>query len=195
MQTAKERPISNPLNLQTSYSVGIALGSGGGRGLAHLGVLKYLAEIGVRPAFVAGTSAGSIVGAAYACGRVEELAQIAENADWKFLAKIFGEVGIHRSGFFTGRPVEKFFRSFYPVSEIGDLDIPFAAVATDYRRNKEVVIDEGDLVEAIRASISIPGVFTPVRRNGRFLVDGALVNPVPVSVVRKMGRRSLSAST
>ena len=189
MQTAKQTSNSRPFNLLTCDSVGIALGSGGGRGLAHLGVLRYLAEIGVRPAFVAGTSAGSIVGAAYACGRVEELAQIAENADWKFMAKIFGEVGIHRSGFFTGRQVEKFFRSFYPVSEIGDLDIPFAAVATDYRRNKEVVIHDGDLVEAIRASISIPGVFTPVRRNGRYLVDGALVNPVPVSVVRKMGAK------
>ncbi len=191
MQTAKPTPNSKPLNLKTSDSVGIALGSGGGRGLAHLGVFKYLAEIGVRPVFVAGTSAGSIVGAAYACGRIEELTQIAENADWKFMAKIFGEVGIHRSGFFTGRQVEKFFRSFYPVSEIGDLDIPFVAVATDYRRNREVVIDEGDLIEAIRASISIPGVFTPVRRNGRYLVDGALVNPVPVSVVRKMGAKTV----
>jgi NTE family protein len=170
--------------------VGLALGSGGGRGLAHLGVLRYLAETGIRPAFVAGTSAGSIVGATCACGRTEELIDIAENADWRFMTKIFGEVGLHRSGLFTGRHVEKFFRTFLPAT-IEELQIPFAAVATDYRRTREVVIDKGDLIEAIRASISIPGVFTPVRRGGRYLVDGALVNPVPVSVVRKMGAKTV----
>ncbi len=168
-------------------TIGIALGSGGGRGLAHLGVLRYLAEIGVEPAFVAGTSAGAIVGAAYACGRAAELQEVAEKSDWKFMAKIFGEVGIHRSGIFTGRHVEKFLRSFLTVTRIEDLQRPFAAVATDYRRGVEVVIDKGDLVEAVRASISIPAVFTPVRRRGRYLVDGALVNPVPVSTVRRMG--------
>ena len=168
-------------------AVGLALGSGGGRGLAHLGVIRYLHEIGVRPAFIAGTSAGAIVGAACACGLAAELQEISEQSDWKFMAKIFGEVGIHRSGIFTGRHVEKFLRSFLPVSRIEDLDIPFATVATDYRRATEAVIDRGDLIEAVRASISIPGVFTPVRRRGRYLVDGALVNPVPVSVVRKMG--------
>jgi len=167
-------------------AIGIALGSGGGRGLAHLGVLRYLDEIGVRPAFVAGTSAGSIVGAAYACGRLEKLIALVEKVDWRFMTKIFGEVGLHRSGLFTGRHVETFFRSFLPAT-IEELDIPYAAVATDFRRTKEVVIDKGDLIEAIRASISIPGVFTPVRRGGRYLVDGALVNPVPVSTVRKMG--------
>ncbi|MBQ6923808.1 MAG: patatin-like phospholipase family protein [Kiritimatiellae bacterium] len=166
--------------------VGLALGSGGGRGLAHLGVLRYLAETGIRPAFVAGTSAGSIVGATCACGRTEDLIDIAENADWRFMTKIFGEVGLHRSGLFTGRHVERFLRTFLPAT-IEELQLPFAAVATDYRRTREVVIDKGDLIEAIRASISIPGVFTPVRRGGRYLVDGALVNPVPVSVVRKMG--------
>ena len=168
-------------------TIGLALGSGGGRGLAHLGVIRYLYEAGIRPDFIAGTSAGSIVGAACACGRAAELQEVAEQSDWKFMAKIFGEVGIHRSGIFTGRHVEKFLRAFLPVSRIEDLDIPFAAVATDYRRAAEVVIDRGDLVEAVRASISIPGVFTPVRRRRRYLVDGALVNPVPVSVVRKMG--------
>lgn len=184
---AKEKPESNPL--AGRGAIGLALGSGGGRGLAHLGVLQYLGEIGVRPAFIAGTSAGSIVGAACACGRARELAAIAENADWRFLASVFGEVGVHRSGLFTGRNVEKFLRSLLPVSTIEELDIPFSAIATDYRRTKEVVIDHGDLVEAIRASISIPGVFTPVRHAGRYLVDGALVNPVPVSTVRKMGAK------
>ncbi len=167
-------------------TVGVALGSGGGRGIAHLGVLRYLDEIGVRPVVVAGTSIGSIAAAAYACGRHEELIGLVENADWRFMTKIFGEVGLHRSGLFTGRHVESFFRTILPAT-IEELKIPYAAVATDYRRTKEVVIDKGDLIEAIRASISIPGVFTPVRRGGRYLVDGALVNPVPISVVRKMG--------
>ena len=179
---------AQPTRLPASAAVGIALGSGGGRGLAHLGVFRYLAEVGMRPAFVAGTSAGSIVGAAYACGRIEELIALVENADWRFMTRIFGEVGLHRSGLFTGRHVETFFRTFLPPT-IEELSIPFAAVATDYRRTKEIVIDKGDLIEAIRASISIPGVFTPVRRGGRYLVDGALVNPVPVSVVRKMGAK------
>lgn len=170
-----------------SARVGIALGSGGARGLAHIGVLKYLREIGVRPSFVTGTSAGSIVGAAYACGRLNELEKLAIESDWRFLAKIFGEVGLNRSGIFSGRHIERFMRSFFPVERIEELDIPFAAVASDYRRNAEVVFDKGDIVEAIRASISIPGVFTPIRIRNRYLVDGALFNPVPVSVARRMG--------
>lgn len=168
-------------------AVGIALGSGGGRGIAHIGVLKYLLEVGIRPAFVAGTSAGAIVGAAYACGRLDELESLALESDWRFMAKIFGEVGLHRSGIFSGRHIERFMRSFFPVTTIEDVGIPFAAVASDYRRRAEVVFDRGDIVEAVRASISIPGVFTPVRRRGRYLVDGALLNPVPVSVARRMG--------
>lgn len=168
-------------------SVGIALGSGGGRGLAHIGVLKYLSEIGIHPSFVAGTSAGAIVGAAYACGRMAELEALALGSDWRFMARIFGEIGIHRSGIFTGRHIESFMRAFLPAGTIEELERPFAAVASDYRRRTEVVFDKGDVVEAVRASISIPGVFTPVRFHGRYLVDGALLNPVPVSVVRRMG--------
>lgn len=172
---------------QKQKTIGLALGSGGGRGWAHLGVLRYLDEINVRPTVVAGTSAGSIVGAAYACGRAGALEYIAENSDWKFMAKIFGEVGVHRSGLFSGHNAEEFFKKFLTVSKIEDLRYPFAAVATDYRSSKEVIIDKGDLVEAIRASISMPGIFTPVKRRSRYLVDGGLLNPVPVSVVRKMG--------
>lgn len=168
-------------------TVGIALGSGGGRGWAHLGVLRYLDEVNVRPVFVAGTSAGAIVGAAYACGRAGALEYIAENSDWKFMAKIFGEIGIHRSGLFSGRHAEEFFKKFLTVSKIEDLRYPYAAVATDFRKSAEVVIGKGDLIEAVRASMSIPGVFTPVRHRGKYLVDGGLLNPVPVSVVRAMG--------
>lgn len=170
-----------------SKTVGIALGSGGGRGWAHLGVLRYLDEINVRPVFVAGTSAGAIVGAAYACGRAGALEYIAENSDWKFMAKIFGEIGIHRSGLFSGRHAEEFFRKFLTVAQIEDLRYPYAAVATDFRNSSEVVISKGDLIEAIRASMSIPGVFTPVKHRGKYLVDGGLLNPVPVSAVREMG--------
>ena len=167
--------------------LGLALGSGGARGWAHLGVLRLLDEMGVRPDVVAGTSIGAIVAAAYACRRSEALEYIADTSDWRDLAKLFGEIGLHRSGLLTGRKIEKFLRGLYPVENIEDAQIPLALVATDLRNAKDVVLTRGPLIPAVRASMSIPGLFTPVRLDGAYLVDGAMTNPVPVSAARALG--------
>lgn len=177
----------------TPKKLGLALGSGGARGWAHLGVLRLLAEMGVRPDVIAGTSIGAIVAAAYASRRSEALEYIADTSGWRDFAKLIGEIGLHKSGLLTGRKIEKFLKELYPVENIEDTMIPLALIATDLRNAKEVVLTRGPLVPAVRASMSIPGVFTPVRLNGAYLVDGAMINPVPVSAARALGADAVIA--
>lgn len=168
--------------------VGIAFGSGGARGWAHVGVIRRLEELGIQPHCVVGTSIGSIAAAAYVGKRRLVLEKVAEVADWRFMLGLFGEMGIPGSGMIKGRHVEDFFRKLlHPYDRIEDLPVPFAAVATDIRSTEEVVLASGDLVTAMRASIAIPGFFSPVRHQGRYLVDGGILNPVPVTVARSMG--------
>ena len=167
--------------------IGLALGGGGPRGLAHIGVLKVLEENGIPIDYVAGASMGALIGAIYAAGvEMERLEEIALNMDLKQTALMLAPT-IARSGLIEGRRVREFIKSFVGDANIEELKIPFAAVATDINTGEEMVIDRGSVAEAVRASISVPGVFTPVRLGERFLVDGGLVNPVPVSVVREMG--------
>ena len=167
--------------------VGLALGSGGARGWAHLGVVQALEEKGVQIDFVAGTSMGSIVGAFCAARRVEALRELALNLDWKRLRQFLWEVSLSRSGLTDGKRLLEETRKMLGFSEFGELALPFRAVATDLDTGGEVVLGSGDLLQAVRASISIPGLFSPVRIDGRLLVDGGLVNPVPVNVARDMG--------
>jgi len=167
--------------------IGLALGSGAARGMAHIGVLQALEEAGIRPDIVAGTSIGALVGGVYAAGKLGELSEIARGLDWKKAAGYFLEVSFPRSGLIEGTKVTEFLSEIVDSADIADLPVRFATVAADVMTGSEVVIGEGDLVSAIRASISVPGIFTPARRNGCFLVDGGLVNPVPVSVCRAMG--------
>lgn len=167
--------------------IGLALGSGAARGMAHIGVLRALDEAGIRPDIVAGTSIGALVGGVYAAGKLGELSEIALGLDWKKAAGYFLEVSFPRSGLIEGTKVTEFLSEIVGPLDMNTLPVRFASVATDVMTGKEVVISEGDLVSAIRASISVPGIFTPARRNGSFLVDGGLVNPVPVSVCRDMG--------
>jgi NTE family protein len=171
----------------TPQTLGLALGSGGARGWAHLGVLRRLRELGIRPQCVAGTSAGAIAGALYASDSVDTMEDLATHLDWKQVAQLFLEVNFPRSGLLTGKNVMKLLKSVIRVHAFSSLNIPFAAVATDLENEKEAVFRSGSLYEALRASISIPGIFTPTLVNGRHLVDGGLVNPLPVSVCRAMG--------
>ena len=167
--------------------IGLALGSGGARGWAHIGVLRRLNELGIKPHCIAGTSIGSIVAAIYASESLEVAEKLALHLDWKRVAQLFLEVNFPRSGLLTGKNFMRMLRTLIPVRAISSLRIPYAAVATDLETQQEVVFRSGNLFEAIRASIGIPGIFTPTRLNGHHLVDGGLVNPLPVSVCRAMG--------
>ena len=173
--------------------VGLALGSGGARGWAHLGVLQALREKGIEVDVVAGTSMGAVVGAFLAAGRESVLRELAQDLDWKRLRPFFWEVSLSRSGLTDGRKLLEEFRKMLGLREFRELDLPFRAVATDLDTGGEVVLSSGNLLQAVRASISIPGLFSPVRVGKRLLVDGGLVNPVPVSVARDMGARTVVA--
>jgi NTE family protein len=167
-------------------TVGLALGSGSARGWAHIGVIHALAEAGIRVDYVVGTSIGALVGAVYASGGIEALENIVLQLEWKQIAYFF-DIVLPKSGLIDGKKVSAFIRSHVKGINIEELPIPFCAVATDLSTGKEVAIRNGDIIEAVRASISVPGIFTPVRKDGVILVDGGLANPVPVSITREMG--------
>ncbi|MCD4747860.1 MAG: patatin-like phospholipase RssA, partial [Thermoanaerobaculales bacterium] len=167
-------------------NIGLALGSGAARGWAHIGVIRALTEAGIEIKYVAGTSIGSLVGAAFALNKTDVLEDFARQLDWKQIVS-FLDVTFPRSGLIDGEKITGFFRSHVREMNLEELPLRYCAVATDLTACREVVLNEGDLIEAIRASISVPGIFTPVKKNGGFLVDGGLVNPVPVSAARNMG--------
>ena len=166
--------------------IGLALGGGAARGWAHIGVLKALAEQGLTFDLIAGTSIGSIVGACLAAGRMVELEQFARSIDVGRMLRLT-DLKFHGRGLFDGGPIVAEIARQLGIANIEDLDIPFAAVAVDMVTGEEVDFRQGPLMEAIRASISLPGIFSPVHRDNQILVDGGLANPLPVSVVRDMG--------
>lgn len=165
--------------------IGLALGSGSARGWAHIGVIRALEEAGIRPDLVCGTSIGALVGAAYAAGELEHL----EN--WVRGLQIGDVVGLADvslgAGLLKGDRLMQFFRSNFADHPIEQLQVPFAAVATSLQTGAEVWLRSGSTLDAVRASIALPGIFTPVRWEGSLLVDGGLANPVPVSLARAMG--------
>lgn len=166
--------------------IGLALGSGSARGLAHVGVIRAIEDAGIQIDYIAGTSMGALIGAVHAAGKLDELENSFLGFDWKKTASFF-DVVLPRSGLLDGAKVSELVRSHIHADDIEALPMVFAAVASDLISGEEVVICTGDIIEAVRASISVPGIFTPVRRNGQILVDGGLVNPVPVSAARAMG--------
>ena len=166
--------------------VGLALGSGSARGLSHLGAIRAIEEAGIEVSFIAGTSMGALIGAIHAAGKLDELEATFLGFDWKTTASFF-DVVLPKSGLLDGEKVSELVRAHVHADAIEMLPIPFAAVAADIGTGEEVIIRSGDVIEAVRASISVPGIFTPVRSNGRILVDGGITNPVPVSTVRAMG--------
>ncbi|MBS1794413.1 MAG: patatin-like phospholipase family protein [Acidobacteria bacterium] len=169
----------------TRKKVGLALSGGAARGFAHLGVLKVFAEHGIPIDFIAGTSAGSIVGAAYAAGMtVEQIAEIGRKISW------FRVSGIPYSvkGLLSNAPLGELLKKSLPFQKIEDLPTPFAAVACALETGEEVVFKgRGDLSTAIRASCAIPGVFVPVEHDGKNLIDGGVTSLVPTRTVKKMG--------
>ena len=173
--------------------VGLVLGSGGARSWAHLGVLQALREKDIQVDVVAGTSMGALVGAFFAAGREETLRELALNMDWKRLRPLFWEISLSRSGLTDGKRLLEETRRLLDVKEFRELNLPFHAVATDLNTGGEVVLSSGSLLQALRASTSIPALFSPVWVGKRLLVDGGLVNPVPVSVARAMGAQMVIA--
>lgn len=170
-----------------SCRVGLALGGGGARGIAHLGVYQRLVELGVPIHCIAGTSIGAIVGAIVAAGNTDRALEWCSLPDWKKLPKLMFETSLTAKALTPGKRVEALLSELIEANDFADLGIPFATVATDLQTGDRVVLDKGDLLSAVRASMSIPGVFPPVERDGRVLVDGQLVDPVPVSLCRSMG--------
>lgn len=165
---------------------GYALGGGGARGLSHIGVLKVLEEHGIYPDVIAGTSIGALVGALYASGLRAADIERALRLDLRRLAML-ADVTLPLSGLVRGNRVTAALESVLGRLTFEDLKIPFACVATDIIRGQEITIRSGPVITAVRASISVPGIFTPVKVRGRYLVDGGLVNMVPVSTCREMG--------
>jgi len=171
---------------QVRPRLGIALGSGSARGWAHIGVLRALAEAGIEPAVVCGTSIGALVGGAYVAGQLDALETWVRSLS---LLDVVGfmDVTLARGGLIAGDKLFKGLRDVQSDVPIERLAKPFAAVATDFVSGREIWLQKGSLLDAVRASTSLPGIFPPVKRAGEWLVDGGLVNPVPVSVCRALG--------
>ena len=180
----KNKQVDN--TLLSNKRVGIALGSGSARGLAHIGVIHALQEAGIKVDYVSGTSFGALIGSVFASNKLDAIEKAYREFDWKKTAYLF-DIVFPKSGLIDGDKVEEFVRQYLTAQTIENLPLPFKAVAADLISGEEVVLDKGDVIKAVRASISVPGIFTPVRRENRILVDGGLVNPVPTSTVRDMG--------
>ncbi|WP_445488445.1 patatin-like phospholipase family protein [Niallia sp. 03133] len=164
--------------------IGLALGSGGARGFAHIGVIKVLREADIPIDYIAGSSIGAIVASLYGAGLdVERLYDLSKF----FKRKFFLDFTVPRMGFIAGNKVKELIRLFTFGKNIEDLDIPVAIVAADLLSGEKVVFTEGPIAEAVRASISIPGIFVPEKIKGRLLVDGGVIDRIPVSVVKDMG--------
>jgi NTE family protein len=165
--------------------LGLALGSGSARGWAHIGVIRALEERGIKPDVVCGTSIGALVGGAYAVGELDRLEEWVTGLAWTTVVRLMDLTW--RGGLIRGTRLFTLFRTILANRNIDELPIPFGAVATELNSGRELWLRHGDMLEAVRASCAMPGLFTPVVRDGMVVVDGGLVNPVPVSMCRALG--------
>ncbi len=164
--------------------VGLALGSGGARGFAHLGVIKVLKDEGIPIDLIAGSSMGALVASFYGAGLdVERLYKLSR----VFKRKYYLDFTVPKMGFIAGKRVKELIRIFTHGKKIEELDIPIGIVATDLMSGEKVVFKSGPVAEAVRASIAIPGIFVPEKLDGRLFVDGGVVDRIPVSVAKEMG--------
>lgn len=170
---------------QKAPRIGLALGSGSARGWSHIGVIRALERAGIVPDIVCGTSIGALVGAVYAAGELDRLEPWVKSLSWK---SVLGLMDFRMGGgLIEGGKLSDFFRSRYDDRGIAGLKKAYACVATELYTGREIWLREGPVIDAVRASIALPGLFTPAQHEGRLLVDGGLVNPVPVSLCRAMG--------
>lgn len=168
--------------------IGLALSGGAARGLAHIGVIEVLEREGIPIDVIAGTSAGAIIGASYAWDRdVPRIVRDALDANWKKMTPLL-DLAFPKTGLLKGQKLRALLASYVGGdTTFADLQIPFACVATDIDTGEEVILNRGSVAEALRASISLPGIFTVVHHRGRYLVDGGLTTPVPIEMARDMG--------
>ncbi len=170
------------------WKVGVALGAGSARGLAHIGVLKVLEREGIAVDYIAGSSIGAVVGACYACrgGRASDVEKMVREFDWRYMVRF---MSLYLPKIKTPEPegILSFLRERLKDKKIENLSIPVSIVATDLFSGARVVFRRGSMFKALSASIAIPGMFSPVYYAGRFLIDGGVVDPVPVDVVKGMG--------
>lgn len=166
--------------------IGLALGSGSSRGWAHIGAIRALEARGVKPDIVCGSSVGALVGASYASGELERLEKWVTGLAWTTILRLMDVTW--KGGLISGNRIFTMFRNnLFEKREIAELPVKFGAIATELATGREVWLQHGDLLDAVRASCAMPGLFAPVVRDGVLLVDGGLVNPVPVSMCRAFG--------
>ena len=184
--------------ISNSPTIGIAFGAGGARGLAHLLMIEALDELGVKPTIISGSSIGAVVGAFYAAGFsgkemreiLDQLINPKSDSVFDFLLKsdivkmftMFDPQFI-RSGFIKGEKFQNYMKNHLKVSRFEELKIPLMIVATDYWKKEAVIFEKGDLIQPIKASYSLPGLFTPVKIKNRILIDGGAVNPLPFDLI------------
>jgi NTE family protein len=173
-------------------TIGLALSGGATHGAAHIGVLQVLEREGIRPDFVAGTSAGALIGAAYCAGvPLEDIERLFHSLEWPDLLKISLKPKL---SIFNTQPMEAFLKEKIGDFSFTDLQIPLAVIACDITTGERIVLDEGSVAQAIRASSAIPALFSPVEINGRLLVDGGIVDDLPVEQVVSMGAKFIISS-
>ncbi len=164
--------------------VGLALGSGGAKGLAHIAYLEVLDQLMIKTSGIAGSSIGSLIGSLYAGGMSgQQLRDLAKSVTLRDLPKFLDAPSLKEAFGIKGKKIEEWLREILPIKRFEDLPIPLKVVATDYWKGEQVVFSTGDIAQAVRASISIPGVFQPYEIGGRVLVDGGVVNPVPFDLL------------
>ena len=176
----------------TRPSIGLALGGGAARGFAHIGVMRTLAAHGIVPDVIVGTSIGAVVGGCYAARQLDGLEEWARGLNVRSILSYL-DISLSGSGLIRGGHLAAQLEKALTDSRIDDLPIRFAAIATEFNTGHEIWLTRGRLAEALRASYALPGIFPPVLIGGRWLVDGALVNPVPVSAARALGARLVIA--
>ncbi len=174
--------------MNSKLTIGLALGSGSARGWAHIGVIKELAKNGIVPDIICGTSVGSLVGAAYVSNNIDKLEEWARSLT-KFEAAKFFDINFSLNGFVNIKKFHQFLNEYVAADDalIEDYQKQYAAVATDLESGREVWLMKGSIVQAVWSSMSMPSLFPAIRNNNKWLVDGGLVNPVPISVCRALG--------
>ena len=172
--------------------IGLALGSGAARGWAHIGIIEALLDAGIEPKIVCGSSMGALVGAAYVAGRLTNLRDWAEAVSWREIIRLM-DIRLSGGGVIDGKQIVEFLRDLDISAPIESYPKKFAALATDLVTGREIWLQSGPIDTAVRASISIPGIIRPAEHEGQWLLDGGLVNPVPVSTCRALGAEIIIA--